>query len=160
MHQRVLAAKSDARSRQGEAAARKAGNDDLRRLVAEYPNTGVADDATLRLIEDGFCLTDAGYPDCNAFAIRGYEAFLAAYPYTDRKSYVLKRMAANYLDLSFRYEEDRPWQSAEKAELCLGRALQLAELPARPGPEAAFGRDLAARIRSSGRAFSIVPGDL
>ena len=161
LYMHALAAKADARAAHGSAAARRAGNDLLRKLVADYPQSAVADDAALRVIEDGFCLTDAGYPDCTALAIRGYEAFLDAYPYSDRRTYVLKRLATNYLDLSFRFEQDQPWQSPEKSERCLGRALQLAELLAQgPEPEAAFGRELAAHIRSSGKAFSIIPGNL
>lgn len=159
LYQRALAARAQARAHNNEAAARKAGVEDLQRLLSEYPNSSSADDAALMLIEDGFCLTDAGFPDCLALTIRGYEAFLAAYPNSDRRPQALKLLAAHYLDLSFRYEQAKPWQSAEKAELCLGRALQLAELlAAGAGPEAAFGRELAGRIRASGKAFSIVPG--
>jgi len=155
-------ATADAGGRGGKRnAAHRAGIEQLRQLLRDHPQNGNAHLAALAVIEDGRCETDAGYPDCAAWAIRNYELFLQAYPYSSRRSYVLKQLATNYLDLSFRFEEDKPWQSAEKAELCLGRALQFAELlAARPDPEAAFGRDMAGRIRTSGKAFSIVPGNL
>jgi len=160
LYRRALALQAAARVRGDEARARKAGSDLLRRLAAEHPGSARVDDAALLLIEDGFCLTDAGYPECVGFAIEGYEAFLRAYPYSDRRSRVLRQLVERYLELSSRYEQERPWNSPERAELCRGRALEIAErLAANPElADSAWARATAAGIRNSGKPFSIVPG--
>jgi hypothetical protein len=152
--------KAQAERRGGEMARRKAGEEQLRQLIAEHSASPLTDNAALVLVEDGFCLADVGYPECIAWTIKGYEGWLKAYPYSDQKPRVLKTLAERYLILADRLDQPKPWHSPERAELCRGRALELAQAVAETDPDSelsAWAEGFIARIRFSGQPFSTVP---
>jgi hypothetical protein len=141
-------------------ALRRAGGDYFQRAVAEFPDSPWAGDAALQLLADGDCLTDAGFPDCTMFRIKGYEQWLSTYAKSPRRFGAIKLAAESYLELAGRYEQDRPWHSPLRAELCRGRALELSAMIAAEGPrseEALWAGPFIAAIKASGKPFSIVP---
>jgi hypothetical protein len=149
-----------AREKEGELAVRRAGRYYLRRAVSEFPDNVWAGEAALQLLEDGRCLTDAGYPDCAVFLLKGYEEWLSKYSESSRRFEVLKKAAENYMVLAQKYEEDRPWQSAMRSELCRGRALELAQVVVEDGPaspQSGWADQFIRQVKSSGQRFSILP---
>lgn len=138
----------------------RAGKYFLERIVRDHAGSPWEDDAALMLIQQGFCLVDAGYPECVEWEIRGYEQWLKDYPLSDRTPEVMLELARDYLELAKRLERDGPWNSPVKAELCRGRAFQLAHLVEKKYPgsgHAETAARLAGSIRDSGRPYSIVP---
>ena len=105
------------------------------KLLRQYPQSAVADDAALLLLEDGFCYEWGEYPDCLAFEIRQYENFSKTYPFSDRRAYVLLEMARRYQVMAERYSEAAPWQNLARAELCgdMAQALWRELIAAYPG---------------------------
>ena len=87
-------------------------------LLKRYPQSALADDVALLLLEDGFCYEWSEDPACPAFEIRQYETFLKSYPFSDRRAHVLLEMARRYRALSESYSEGAPWHNLARAELC------------------------------------------
>jgi hypothetical protein len=132
----------------------------LERLVSEFKSGAWADDAALVLVEDGFCIVDEGYPECVAWRIKKYERWLGEYPYSDRRAQVLTEVAKLYLELAKRYDEPSAWTSAVTAELCRGRAMEVArKLASRHygRSEARWAVDFIGGIKSSGKPYSMAP---
>jgi len=146
--------------RESERAAKEAGRYFIDRLLAEFPESSFAARAVLDRIGRGGCETDAGYPDCVAEEIKQLEQWRRQYSGAELVPRVSRRTAELYLELARRYEQDRPWRSEIRAELCRGRALEFAEAAAEESASP-DGRAWAARfiagIKASGKPFSIVP---
>lgn len=152
--------KNSARSQAGEATARKAGQYFLSRATEEFRGSPWADAAELSLIEDGFCLDGAGFPDCTAWEIRGYEQWLKGHSASSQKPPVLKSLAGKYLALAGKFEEDKPWKNAIRGEICRGRALEIAKVIVKghPGTEyAKWAKDFIRGIEDSEKPYSMVP---
>jgi len=140
---------------------RLAGRWFLKRVIEQHPDAGVADDAALELVTSGFCVTDAGYPGCVQWRIKGYEGWLTKYPYSDRRWEVAVLTAEACMKLAERFEQQEPWRSAIKAELCRGKALGLAEMVVASGSDqkaSAAARRIIGEIKGKNRPYSIVPG--
>ncbi len=88
------------------------------RLLAECPESPFVAAAALRILEDGFCGSWSGYPDCAKLEIERYEEFLQAYPESELKPYVLGQMSERYLALAGFYDQARPWGNPALVELC------------------------------------------
>ena len=132
----------------------------LDRLVSEFKSGAWVDDAALVLVEDGFCIVDEGHPECVAWRIKGYERWLGEYPNSDRRAEVLTEVAQLYLELAKRYEEPSAWNSAVTAELCRGRAMEVArKLASRyyGSRDARWAVDFIRGIKSSGKPYSMAP---
>lgn len=132
-------------------------------IVKEHNNSPQADDAALALVESGLCVKNSKCPSCTSWAIRSYEKWLQAYSYSPDRDRVIKKLAGLYLELAGRLEVPAPWQSKQKAELCRGKALELASLLTdrqtnrglREWAEK-FSKD----IRDSGKPYSTTPSSL
>ena len=112
-------------------------------LLQHYPQSRSADEAKLRLVEDGFCWKWDRYPDCPALEIMHYEQFLQAYPFSAERPRVLREMARRYQALTERYQEPAPWFNPARAELCAAMTQNLWQelIQGYPGsPEAAEAR--------------------
>jgi len=94
-------------------------------LLQHYPQSEPADDAKLKLVEDGFCWQRDQYPDCPVFEIKQYEQFLQAYPFSSQRPRVLSEMARRYQVLAERFQEPAPWHKPARAELCAAMAQSL-----------------------------------
>ncbi len=155
-----LMRKNKARERHGELAARRAGRYFFARTVEEFPQSYFASEASLVLIDDGRCLVDAGYPDCLALLIGAYEDWLVDFPESAKRPWVVKELAASYLALAAKYEQPSAWESPLLSELFRGRAVEMAGVIVEDHPravEAKWAQDFIARIKASGKPFSIVP---
>ncbi len=144
----------------GEARLRKEGHYFLERLVSEGKGGSPADLGALMLVEDGFCLDGAGYPECKALEIEGYESWLERYPESANAPEVMKRMAERYLELADDFERPEPWRSEARAELCRGKAVVIARRLLKEYPGTTWfkwAEEFIAAVRESGVPFSIVP---
>jgi hypothetical protein len=164
LYRLALVRKNQARQKQmEEGAVRKAGEFFLTRLVRDFSESSWADKAALLLLDDGLCIEDEGYPGCLAWEIQGLETWLSMYNGSDLRSEVLKRTTQSYLELANRYEEPKAWNSPVKAELCRGRAIQMALLLARdyPGSENRnWANETVLQINASGKPYSMVPAGI
>ena len=116
--------------------------------------------ASLIALESGFCVHDAGYPDCLALEIRGYEKWLSQHPRSRLRPAILIKLAETYLELAGRLEQPAPWHHSARAELLRGRALEIAELVLAEtnDPESIrWAREFISAIKNSGAAYSSVP---
>jgi hypothetical protein len=94
-------------------------------LLQHYPQSELADEAGLWLLEDGFCWQGGAYPDCAAFEIEQYEKYLQAYPFSTERPRVLSEMARRYEVLAERFQEPAPWHKPARSELCATMAQSL-----------------------------------
>lgn len=152
--------KQEAREKGGEPLARKAGKYFLVQAAEKFGGSSDADRAALMLTRDGLCLQSAGYKECLEWEIKNYERFLRERPSSPLLPELLEKVAEDYWALADKYAAAAPWHSAEKAELCRGQALQLANHLAANFPETEPGRwalSFADAIKTSDRPYSIVP---
>ncbi len=141
----------------------KAGVYYFARIVKEHNNSPQADDAALALVESGLCVKDSKCPACTSWSIRSYEQWLQEYSYSPDRDRVIKKLARLYLELAGKLEGPEPWQSKQKAELCRGKALELASLLTDRKTDRGL-RVWAERfrkdIRDSGKPYSTIPSSL
>ncbi len=146
-----------------KARVKRSGVYYFEKVVNEYGNSPETDDAALELIKAGLCVRESGFPACTAWSIKSHEGWLKEYGYSPLREKVIKRLAGLYLELADKLEEDAPWNSSAKAELCRGKALELASVLDRPGSGRRL-RDWAGkftkRIKTSGKAYSLMPSEL
>ncbi len=130
----------------------------LERMLAESPGSAHAPAAALALVETRLCMTDARYPECDMHAIKSYEAWLEAYPYSELGGEVMVRRGRAYCELGDKLSSEGPWRSAERAELAFGMCRAIARrvlAEEDTGPHAQWARETIREMDESGRAYSM-----
>jgi len=144
---------------ENEVEIRSAGNHYLDLIISHHKGSPWEDDAAFLLMQGELCLVNVGYPACIELSIRKREEWLNTYLSSERADEVLIGLAESYIELGEEYEREAPWHSDIKAEICRGRAVEIAELliTGHGARTAQWAKDFIADIRKSGTSFSTVP---
>jgi len=93
--------------------------------LRQWPRAGNSDQAFLMLIEDGFCATWAGYPDCGVIEISAYEQFLSAFPTSEMAEQVKYKMAEDYYQMAWLWTNGKGVHNERYADLFRAQCLTL-----------------------------------
>jgi hypothetical protein len=99
--------------------------------LRSYAKGKNSDRVFLLLLEDGFCSTWAGYPDCGAIEIKGYERFLENFPDSALKEEIELKMARDYFSMAWLWLNGKGERSEKWSDLFRAQSLEITRKLAR-----------------------------
>jgi len=95
-------------------------------FLSRWPNSEFADQAHLLLLEDSFCVTWAGYPDCGLLEAAAYNRLLKKFPGGSMREEIELRRAAVYYEMARLWLKGEGAHSERWSDLCRAQSLEAA----------------------------------
>jgi len=94
-------------------------------FLARWPDSSFAARAALILMEDGFCVTWAGFPDCGMIEVQGYEELLKHYPGSEMREEIELKRAKVYYQMAWLWQNGAGVKSDRWSDLFRSQSLEI-----------------------------------
>jgi len=104
-------------------------------FLKRWPASELAGEAALILLEDSFCATWAGFPDCGMLEAKGYEELLKRYPGSGLRDEIELKRATVYCQMAWLWQNGAGEKIDRWSDLFRSQSLEIArQLKPSPNP--------------------------